>query len=290
MQPAPRRRIPRIATIIVPLAAVAIAAFLVSLAWRSDTTARTTATDEPAPDVLVASNVFLNCTDCHGDLDRLFKEGQITNLLFTHEMHFETGVSDCSVCHPANTHVPDRINKPTMSRCFTCHGTDPGSIAPGTCSTCHPKDMPEIPETHLTGGWLPDQHAQAALVDQFECLTCHQQRFCTACHGLPMPHPANWDEGNHEALFFEDQNACQQCHVRVSGERDFCDSCHHPRGPKDEGWIDAHPEVVTASGAFTCFECHSTQTCSSCHIDGEETYEADEQFHRPTPSPSTGSA
>lgn len=238
---------------------------------------------------LIAAGSFLECGDCHSDMDRIFKAGELPNLTFTHEKHFQF-VSDCAACHPANTHMPDKINVPRMSMCFMCHGVDEESAAPGRCSLCHPKGMPRTPQTHLTGSWLPNEHGEAALVDRIECVACHEEKgSCDPCHGLRMPHPTNWDEGNHEAPFFEDRTACQQCHVRISGERDFCDSCHHPRGSKDEGWLDAHPEVVTAAGAFTCLECHSTQTCSSCHIDGEETYEADEQIHRPTPSPSRGS-
>jgi hypothetical protein len=242
--------------------------------------------------VLASSNSFLECGECHGDMDRVFLRGELPNLLFTHEKHFEF-VSDCAACHPANTHVQDQTNVPRMSMCFMCHGVEEGSAAPGRCSLCHPKNMPMTPQTHLTGSWLPNEHGEAALADRIECLACHEQKtFCDSCHGLRMPHPRNWDEGNHEGLFFEDQDACQQCHVRVSGQRDFCDTCHHPRGSKDEGWLTAHPVAVTNSGAFTCFECHSPQTCSSCHIDGEETYEADEQLHRetPTPSPRSGSA
>lgn len=276
MDPTPKRRVPRIVMIGVPALFLGLVLFLISMAYRSDKVSRA---ESPGPAVILSSpaaNEFLACTDCHGDLDKVFKAGQITNLKFTHAMHFSKGVSDCSVCHPPETHTPDRINKPTMSRCFTCHGTTKGAIVPSTCTTCHPPDIPQKPTSHLSSTWLPGGHAKEAAKDQFLCLTCHQQKFCQSCHGLTMPHPTGWAELPHAQAFFTDPGVCTQCHVRTPQAYDYCDTCHHPQGPKDVAWRTYHSTAVKTNGADTCFQCHSDQTCRTCHSTGRENFSADQ--------------
>jgi hypothetical protein len=260
----------------VPILTVGLALFLVSVAWRSNRASRVPPPRETPLVVEEAGTTFLGCVDCHGDLDKVFKEGRLPDLIFTHAKHFAKGVSECSVCHPANTHEPDRINKPTMSRCFTCHGLERSSIAPGACQFCHPPGMPQVPSGHFTESWLPSEHAKEASVDRFECLTCHKQTFCDSCHGLEMPHPEGWANGPHAVTYFDDPALCASCHPQPQDERDFCDTCHHRPGPNDVAWVEFHPTAVMDLGAGTCFQCHSDQTCRTCHTKGREDISADE--------------
>jgi hypothetical protein len=290
MDPKAKRRVPRVVMIGVPLMFIGLVVFLVSMAYRSNKVSRA---ESPGASVVVSSpaaNEFLYCTDCHGDFDKVFTEGLVKDLKFTHAMHFSK-VADCSVCHPPETHVPDRINKPTMSRCFTCHGTTKTAIVLSTCTTCHPPDIPQKPTSHLTSTWLPGGHTKEATKDQFLCLTCHQQKFCQSCHVLAMPHPAGWAELPHAQTFFADPGVCTQCHVRTPQTYDYCDRCHHPQGPKDVAWRAYHPTAVTTSGADTCFQCHADQTCRTCHGTGKENFSADQALllaqpgQTPVPSP-----
>jgi len=260
----------------VPAMFLGLVLFLVSIAYSSNKSARSTPTPTEVATVAVATDDFLSCTNCHGDLDKVFKAGGLPELKFTHEMHFGKGVSDCSVCHPPDTHVPDRINRPTMSRCFTCHGITKTSIVQSTCETCHPPGIEQKPTSHLSSTWLPGGHAKEALEDQFVCLTCHEQNFCDSCHGLTLPHPEDWADEAHAYAYFDDPAVCQQCHVRAPDQHDSCDTCHHPQGPKSTPWKEYHPTVVKEGGAYTCFQCHDPATCSSCHVRGRESFAADE--------------
>ncbi len=283
----PKRRIPRVVMVAVPALALGLALLLVALAWRSNRVGRSEPLSPDTPIQTQGGDSFLDCTNCHGDLDKVFKEGKVPLLEYTHEAHFSKGVSDCSVCHSAETHMPDKINKPTMGRCFTCHGITKVAIARGTCSTCHPPGMPKKPPTHLVSTWLPSGHAEEALANQFECLTCHQQTFCSACHGLTMPHPEGWKDSPHTEAFFQDPATCQQCHPRAPDARDSCDSCHHPQDPKGTAWRAYHHKVVETLGAYDCFQCHDPATCSTCHVEGKENFEAD--IHKgPSTAPSGG--
>jgi len=284
----PKSRIPKVVMVVVPLLALGLALLLVSIAWRANRTTRVTdgspQNDEVVP-LTTETDVFLTCSECHGDLDLVFKQGRVPTLLYTHAEHFAKGVSDCSVCHPANTHEPDKINRPTMSRCFTCHGTSEVAIASGECNTCHPPDIPASPPSHQEAGWTKALHTEQALTDQFQCLTCHEQKFCDSCHGVTMPHEEGWEELPHATAFFDEPLSCQACHPRAEGASDACDTCHHPQGPRGTPWIEVHPSVVRSESAFTCFQCHSEETCSVCHVRGKEDFGADQNVIAMSPSP-----
>jgi hypothetical protein len=273
--------------IAVPILTIGLAVVAVGVAWRSsnanDVAASSTPSDLPTQEV--SAELFLQCTDCHSDLDKVFKEGG-SDLLYRHQKHFATGVSECSACHPADTHEPDKINKPTMTRCFICHGLTKTAIAPGDCTTCHPPGSPRQPESHLDPTWVTKQHPKQALDDRFQCLTCHTEQSCEACHGLELPHPARWEDTLHAQTYYEDPSVCERCHAlaSTSGEiagpdpRSLCDSCHHPEGPDSKAWVDYHFNVVYDKGASTCFQCHSPDTCATCHRTGKLDVSADRQL------------
>lgn len=247
----------------------------------------------PVP-ITPAATTFLFCSDCHADLDRGLRAGAHPILRFTHERHFAIGVSDCAACHVANTHEPDRTNRPTMVTCFQCHSLERGARAPGDCALCHPKDLNPEPRSHLAADWVSARHPDAALANTFDCATCHEQSFCRSCHGLELPHPSGFDERPHAELFFEDPALCDRCHPRAPLiERDACDRCHHPQGPESSTWIAWHPQVVRNRGAATCFQCHADQTCRICHRQGPERFTnddlaADRALLLASPSPSGG--
>src|SRR4030042_68226 len=130
------------------------------------------------PPMQPLASTFLDCTDCHGALDRVFKAGELPNLLFTHEAHFGIGVSDCAACHVANTHEKDQINRPKMTTCYQCHSTEPGAKAPGECSLCHPPELDPEPDSQLWANSLPERAPGAAMANPFDCASCHEQSFC----------------------------------------------------------------------------------------------------------------
>ncbi len=266
---------------------VGVALLLVGIAWSSNKQERAAASS-PTPSPASATDAsFLGCTQCHGNLDKNLPS---SILKYTHKVHFSKGVSECSVCHLTPTHAQDKINPPTMSRCFLCHGTTAQAIAPGTCSTCHPPSVPNKPESHLAASWVPSVHWKQAQDNKFECMTCHQQSFCNSCHGLTMPHPTGWKGVPHTQAFFQDPQVCQQCHPITQTTQSFCDTCHHPQDPKGVSWIQYHHKVVGPpgnAGAFTCFQCHSPQTCEACHVNGTTDFSPDQNYSpMPIPSPS----
>ena len=67
------------------------------------------------------------------------------------------------------------------------------------------------PPTHGWGG-----AARGSAV----CTNCHEPNFCTSCHGMPMPHPADWGTA-HPDMATKKPGECTLCHVQKD-----CDACH----------------------------------------------------------------
>jgi hypothetical protein len=109
------------------------------------------------------------------------------------------------------------------------------------------------------------------LDDVFYCGTCHANRFCESCHGLPMPHPPDFVKG-HGELGKTKPEVCSNCHAVGDAARtastQFCNSCHHPQGDPTLPWVSQHFKVVQQSGASPCFECHDPTYCAKCHVRG----------------------
>jgi hypothetical protein len=114
-----------------------------------------------------------------------------------------------------------------------------------------------------------DLHALPSMGEINYCATCHSTQFCTDCHGLPMPHPAGFQE-DHGEIGDESPEVCANCHATGAGGADteFCNSCHHEGSDPDRTWISQHFEVVQDTGANVCFDCHNPTYCAECHVRG----------------------
>lgn len=187
--------------------------------------------------------------------------------------------------------------------------------APGDCKLCHPKDFDLKPAYHKSTGFFPAGHAEKAgdvfkevevateeakefkaelkqashgatepvgamiptMGEVNECKTCHKEQFCTDCHGMEVPHPAEFkepakagDPKGHPAVSKEQPKKCVMCHGD-NAKTHFCDDCHH--GKKINGefdakvtWVKQHPAAVEKSGMESCFkQCHEKKFCVDCH-------------------------
>lgn len=202
------------------------------------------------------------CLRCH-DMSR-----QITvhsDLLINHAEHAARNKS-CVSCHLWTAHpVPD-AERPMllMERCFTCHGSSSTAKAPGTCNTCHSKDFNGRPQSHTAGNWQA-VHGKAALSNLQPCSMCHEPAFCRDCHGLEMPHPADWVKGNpgHSTVGKASPQICAKCHTQ---KPDLCSMCHHrDYDPDGRPWVSQHPTMVANRGAAFCMTCHTPVFCYDCH-------------------------
>lgn len=111
----------------------------------------------------------------------------------------------------------------------------------------------------------------------FYCTTCHQDTFCSNCHGLPMPHPTEFkeptkagDPNGHPAFAATKMDKCVMCHGK-NDQTHFCDSCHHGKSVKwtydaAKPWQVQHASAVKTTGVKACTtRCHQAQFCYDCH-------------------------
>lgn len=198
-----------------------------------------------------------------------------------------------------------------MDACFRCHGLEQDAAAPGTCSACHPAEFDLVPGTHDTPNWYAEfgdssghaaaaseeaarvtaaetwaggltqvKHEEGVMTPGYEqtvntCYTCHEKQFCTNCHGVEMPHTAEFATDHGEAGL-ANPASCAKCHARSETEAQgdaFCNACHHPASTPDRPWLDQHYVPVREQGVDQCLDCHSPRYCSVCHVDGAEAAE-----------------
>lgn len=200
------------------------------------------------------------CLQCH-TANRQATSG--FRILIDHVEHAERNGS-CISCHVRTAH-PEETRTPALSfmrQCFTCHGTPEQPEASAECDACHPKDYALLPGSHTATDWRTS-HPVAVAADPTECAMCHQQAFCGDCHGLDMPHPAQWEVKHSVAADDLGRDVCARCH---GAGPDLCTSCHHAAYEPSKGsWAQQHNAVVYAGGSAQCFECHQGLFCSECH-------------------------
>lgn len=203
------------------------------------------------------------CLSCHA-MTRKVTAGD--RILIDHEEHARRNGS-CSSCHLRTAHPIESRGSAIslMAQCFTCHGVEPDAAAPGDCALCHPKTYGLRPDSHAIKAWERTVHSKTALSDPQQCTLCHTRAFCTDCHGLQMPHPKEWVDGDrgHAAAVRKDRTVCDKCH---SSSPSICTMCHHESFMPTRGtWRQQHFIEVKQHGAARCFECHLPVFCASCH-------------------------
>lgn len=221
------------------------------------------------------------CTQCHGDNRTITPSDGI---IINHAVHAENDVS-CTMCHNRVAHPEDFELKlagnrkhedfMVMEACFRCHGLEADPKAPGACEKCHPAGFQLKPENHLVAGFYTlggesKGHAELKKEEPDYCRICHTETtFCVGCHGIAMPHPADFKQG-HGTLGKSKPVVCANCHAKAgastAGGYQFCNSCHHPQGDASKPWIPQHFDAVRQAGAQACFECHKSTFCAACHV------------------------
>jgi hypothetical protein len=123
---------------------------------------------------------------------------------------------DCLKCHGQDLHSANR--EAGKQLCFDCHLKRYLELR---CDACHTAELVAANSPH-DAAYAAKHPVQAAAV-QTSCLNCHgSESWCTECHGVPMPHPADIAK-NHEDL--AKTASCVACHGRNS-----CKTCHHKHG------------------------------------------------------------
>jgi hypothetical protein len=204
------------------------------------------------------------CLQCH-EPNRKATSG--FRIKINHVEHAKRNGS-CVSCHVRTAHPLESRGTPLtlMSQCFTCHGTPEKPEASAACILCHPAGYELEPQSHKAQAWLPERHGPTARSDRSQCEMCHEQKFCDDCHGLEMPHPDEWAQGEsgHASVAESNRTVCARCHTE---KPDLCSMCHHKAyDPRRGTWVQQHYIEVQTGGAAYCLECHAPSYCVNCHV------------------------
>jgi hypothetical protein len=264
----------------------------------------------PSPGIIIDHEVHsknkISCTTCH-------------NRIAHNEDGWELTLKTVEG-KPSKKH-PDYMK---MMWCYRCHDLEGKKTAPGTCSSCHTPEFPLKPDNHLAAEFYPKGHAELAREDEKQmeerakeheeladkvkakkgdpkmlepvsyCGTCHiKTKFCDSCHGMAIPHPAEFKEKSHPEVVKTAFAKCVMCHGEPA-KTGFCDNCHH--GSKvgwtfdvKVPWKTQHAAATTKNGIDKCFTaCHDQKFCLDCHTKTKPlpgSHKVGNWLHRANPDP-----
>lgn len=203
------------------------------------------------------------CSTCHSGIRAATLTTEGTGIRVSHAEPLAAGMS-CVTCHTDMGHRETSVNKPGMSACIRCHD---GAEVSSECTMCHARDVAEASVDRLV--FTPVDLAPAS-----DCSGCHDQVSCDACHGIRMPHPQAFIDGEHARdAGFDKKRLCWRCHTQGQ-----CGKCHqvsaketgywgHGPGPE---WKNSHGRVPP--GVQAGCGCHGRSPyaragnyCAACH-------------------------
>jgi hypothetical protein len=248
----------------------------------------------------VHKDAGVNCTICHNriahneNFNLTLKDPKTGDANKKHANFME--MTACFRCHSQDTVKKDA----PPGECFVCH-TPKFDLLPAThkakdffpaghgkLAAAEEKRAPWMNSKEATPAAEGENAAEAKGESSSEeamkgenlptveeinlCSTCHPKAFCTDCHGVPMPHPSNFQK-THGAFGRANPTVCAKCH---GFNVDFCSNCHHGTHieykivPK-VSWKVQHPLAVNQVGAAGCIQpggCHGPTYCALCHANG----------------------
>jgi len=233
------------------------------------------------------------CLGCHAAATALADLAEARDhLVFDHAPHLAASKGNCMRCHVGIADGDEHL-RPPMATCFKCHDHAAANDA-RRCEACHRglEDTQLLPRSHLAhdGDWLREHGTRAASSGDL-CQSCHQDKFCAACHAAnavvlpatlhfadpfaPSIHRAGF-AARHALEARAEPGACTTCHAP---ER--CASCHLAKGIAGDGRRSPHPAGWVGLGAAgnqhgrearrdpaACASCHDgagQSLCVGCH-------------------------
>ncbi len=196
------------------------------------------------------------CTSCH----EASLAGTTTNdergLKVSHAEPLAASAA-CIDCHTMRRGVVS-VHNAGMKPCLRCHDD---STASSECATCHEGQAAAAARPRTTS-------FQDAQIQEVSCSGCHdEERDCDPCHGLRMPHTAEFKLHAHARaatvdIWYGGGKACRRCHTE---SRHPCSGCHS--------------ELIGAAHGTTMASTHKSANsahCNACHM--QKAYPATRDF------------
>jgi c(7)-type cytochrome triheme protein len=212
-----------------------------------------------------------DCADCHDVKDKkqcnlchydgIYKKLKSSNreLIFSHKEHIKD--RKCTDCHQGLDKV--KFSKesaaafPNMESCYSCHNNQTAS---NNCETCHSNLTNLTPKSHLKTNFLNEHTTVAGVSSKNNCMMCHSDNFCQACHS-PLNYKGNNTQDNFYAPYYTKETATRT----DRGDLQNLTTAHNLNYKFTHG-LDADQK------SFECNTCHSpVEFCASCHQNGGNT-------------------
>ncbi|MEN6430163.1 MAG: NapC/NirT family cytochrome c [Coriobacteriales bacterium] len=261
----------------------------------------------PSPGIIIDHAVHeeneINCTACHNRVAHN-ESGDWEPVLFNpndgpksvkHQNYMS--MTACFRCHTLTAEAPEGGIK-APGTCAACHPAD-FDLKPANhdAKDFYPKGHAKLATAKIdrsTGkpvlGEESEEATEAEEAEEAEAeeeaeglhlvavdkvdygSTCHVvDKFCADCHGMEMPHPAEFKEKTHPELAKTKLDKCDMCHQVKKNGYLFCNNCHHGTksnwkyDPKVK-WQTQHAKAVTTNGVAGCLgTCHEQKFCVDCH-------------------------
>jgi hypothetical protein len=197
------------------------------------------------------------CLSCHQEIDAGVAQGK--GIRIKHATCAKGRA--CTDCHSDTAHgtVVKWPRASKMNICLDCHATN---TVRASCATCHVSKTSA--QLMASKGFDAVHDASWKLTHGMgelkTCAACHEPDYCAKCHGIALPHPADFLE-SHGALAVAKKSACAKCHRPA-----FCSDCHGIEMPHPTSFAPTHSSVVKAKGEAVCRKCHVADDCTTCHI------------------------
>ena len=196
------------------------------------------------------------CNLCH--YDKPYKKLKPTDrqLNFSHKQHISG--KQCTDCHKDLDKV--KLSKesaagfPSMESCYSCHNN---KKAPNDCESCHTNLTNLIPKNHQMSNFLNEHTSVAGVSEKNNCMMCHSDNFCQACHS-PLKYTGKNTADNFYAPYYTKETG-----TRIDRSDLQKLTIAHDLNYKYTHGLDADNK------SFECKTCHDpVQFCSSCHQNG----------------------
>jgi hypothetical protein len=224
-------------------------------------------------------------------------------LKFSHALHLEQGLDDCSMCHDTASDLPFHLSMPAHDLCSVCHEIDTEAEEPAGCDVCHlHEDGRVVPRASAFGEDIKFTHAPH-IEAELACAQCHEspdegalrlvplKPFCMDCHGntdpkllecavchettsqdtvprfrqgVRIPHDAPaLWERAHGHEARIAPEYCALCH----DEQASCEDCHSRTAPKNHtiAWRSRTHGLQATWDRNSCAVCHEENFCIKCH-------------------------
>jgi len=187
------------------------------------------------------------CTSCHKSSLSGSKTNAKRGLKMSHKEPMAASAT-CIDCHTMRAGVVGAYDA-GMRPCVRCHD---GKAASSKCATCHVGGV-------VTAARAQSPSFQAEQVTEMRCGGCHdEKRSCDPCHGVRMPHTAEFKAGAHARaatvdFWYNGGNGCRHCHTP---QERVCSKCHTEQLGSSHGGSAGMAIGHQKSSATSCNTCH----------------------------------